>query len=89
MGDDRLGVLGGIRAGTGYSLSAARRGLLIAVGRSALLTDAIREILGRAAAEGERQIEVFNGSVGRAGSSLWSWRRASGKASRQGLRAAR
>ena len=79
----------GLDVGTTYLGTPLRTGVFIAVGGSVLLARAARRSLGRAAEEGEQQIELFNGSVGRAASRVWPWRRASGKASRQALRAAR
>ena len=76
-------------AGTAYLVTPLRTGLFIAVGGTVLLARALRRSLGRAAEEGEQQIELFNGSVGRAASRVWPWRRPAGKASRAALRSTR
>jgi hypothetical protein len=76
-------------AGTAYLVTPLQQGLFIAVGGTVLLARAVRRGLGRAAEECERQIEWLNGSVGRAATRVWPWRRASGKASRAALRSTR
>ena len=74
---------GAIQGGAAFLLRPLRAGLLIALGASAILTRAIGDAVGRAVKEGERQLELFNGSVGRAAWSVWPRRRAAGKASSQ------
>ncbi len=75
-------VRGGLRAGTAYLMTPLRTGLVIGVGSGVLLTRAVRWGVERAAEEGERQLRSFDGSLGRATSWAWPWRRASGKVAR-------
>ena len=49
----------------GSVLAIARRGVLIAVGGSAVLADASGRLLGRAGAAGEKQLTAWSASVAR------------------------
>lgn len=72
-------VRGSVSTGTAYLVNPLRTGLVVGVGSGVLLTRALRWGVERAAEEGEQQLRSFNGSLGRATSWVWSWRKASGK----------
>ena len=77
-----------VQVGTAPLLTPARSVLLVTLGGSVLLARALQQTVSRAADEGERQLDLFNGSLGRAASSLWPWTRTSRSAPRQRLRPA-
>ncbi len=78
---DRVGekVRAQIEEGATRLLGLPHTALLVAVGSAVLLARGLRSALGWAMDARERQLELLNGSLGRATSRLWSRARHAGR----------